>query len=327
MGVTFTGVEAVDKLYECNISGNLIPPRWYKEIVSNSNRPNLPAIIILSEILYWYRPKVEQGKTNGEDVKLSKKFSADMLQLSYKQIEIKFNLSRDQCRRALEQLEVMGIVKRHFRTIDLGGGCRLNNVMYIELNADRVIEISRDEDYDPCGINPNRGPDESDELCGIIHIGNQINHRTNTKTTTENSNKDYLSIYQEELGKVKEQIEYEHLIQDRRGEKGVIDEIVNMIAETNLSVKEHQMVGGEPIPTARVKERLKQLDIEVIRTVLDSIRSVNNRICNPRAYMLTALYNAPAIYETDLDMKIRHDMHVNANREGRIKLGNNEKEG
>ena len=43
--------------------------------------------------------------------------------------------------------------------------------------------------------------------------------------------------------------------------------------------------------------------------------------------MLTALYNAPAIYETDLDMKIRHDMHVNANREGRIKLGNNEKEG
>lgn len=79
MGVTFTGVEAVDKLYECNISGNLIPPRWYKEIVSNSDRPNLPAIIILSEILYWYRPKVEQGKTNEEDVKLSKKFSADML--------------------------------------------------------------------------------------------------------------------------------------------------------------------------------------------------------------------------------------------------------
>ena len=313
MRIEYTGIDSVDKLYDSNMTGNLIPHSWYNRIVNDAGRPNLPAIIILAEIFYWYRPIIYQSEDDTDSIKLAKKFKEDMLQLSYSQLQEKLNLSKDQCRRAMDLLEEVELIRRHFRTIELSDGRRMNNVMYVELFAEKLMEISESCEVDPSGINPNRVCDKSDELVGFIRIDSQINPMTNTNTTTKNSNKDYLSIYHNEIGKVKSQVDFDQLIEGRRFDEGMINELVNLIAETNLSEKEHHMINGEPIPTARVRERFKRLDIDVLRMVLESIKSVSSKVSNTRAYMLTALYNAAATYETDLDMRVRHDMNVKAN--------------
>ena len=50
----------VDAISELNFSGNIIPTVWYsklKKTYRNKEIPYLEAIIILSEIIYWYRAR------------------------------------------------------------------------------------------------------------------------------------------------------------------------------------------------------------------------------------------------------------------------------
>jgi hypothetical protein len=49
--------------------------------------------------------------------------------------------------------------------------------------------------------------------------------------------------------------------------------------------------------------------MEIMRQVLDNIKSVTKPVTNLRGYLLTTLYNAPVTYETGLDMQVRQDMN------------------
>ena len=59
-----------------------------------------------------------------------------------------------------------------------------------------------------------------------------------------------------------------------------------------------------------VADRLKEIDADMLKYVIDSIKVSPNPVSNTRSYMLTALYNAPVTYQTHLDMTVRHDMHA-----------------
>lgn len=54
-GIYSTGNEIVDENAKLNISGNIIPQVWYRTIIRESGKPNLTAIIILADIVYWYK--------------------------------------------------------------------------------------------------------------------------------------------------------------------------------------------------------------------------------------------------------------------------------
>lgn len=105
-----------------NFSGNIIPNFWYKKIVTKSGRPDLSAITILAEIIYWYRP--------GKDGK--KKFKDDAWQTSYEYFENKFGHNRQKIRRTLVKLEELNIIKRDIRNIRHYGQ-KYGNVLFILL--------------------------------------------------------------------------------------------------------------------------------------------------------------------------------------------------
>jgi hypothetical protein len=52
-----TGIASVDALYSIDFPGNIIPHSWYGTIQTESGKPDMNAIAILSEILYWHRPR------------------------------------------------------------------------------------------------------------------------------------------------------------------------------------------------------------------------------------------------------------------------------
>lgn len=108
-------VNAVGKMA---ITGNVIPENWYKTVVSVNGRVNLLAVNILAEIVYWYKPTEIRDERTG-DVTWVKKFAdEEYLQKSYAQICDKYNVSVKQAREALIVLETLGVVKRHFRTVE-----------------------------------------------------------------------------------------------------------------------------------------------------------------------------------------------------------------
>ena len=118
--------------------------------MSPNGRVNLLAINILADIVYWYRPMEIRDEMTG-DVTWKKKFADDdYLQRNYSKICEKYNVSTKQAREALIVLETLGVVKRHFRTIETEMG-KCPNVMYIELIPEALYKLTYPEPTDENG--------------------------------------------------------------------------------------------------------------------------------------------------------------------------------
>ncbi len=98
-GIYSTGNEIVDENAKLNISGNIIPQVWYRTIIRESGKPNLTAIIILADIVYWYKPTEIRDEGTGQVIGVRKKFKSDLLQRSYQQISEQFGFPKrsDKC--------------------------------------------------------------------------------------------------------------------------------------------------------------------------------------------------------------------------------------
>ena len=119
----------VAEIGKIHFEGNIVPHSWYQQITLESGKPDLPAIIILAEIIYWYRPY--QTLTKGGKPILKKHFDGDMFQCSAAYYEDKFGLTKHQTRKALKRLEDAGYIRREYRDIVQQGILR-NCVMFVE---------------------------------------------------------------------------------------------------------------------------------------------------------------------------------------------------
>ena len=72
------------------------------------------------------------------------------------------------------------------------------------------------------------------------------------------------------------------------------------------SIASTMRIGGEVLPVDAVKRRFRQLDSEHIKYVIDSLQQTTTKINNIRAYLLTALYNAPITIGPYYSATVRH---------------------
>lgn len=112
----------------------------------NANgKPNLAAINILADVVYWYRPTEIRDEKTGQVVGIRCKFREDLLQRSYADLSDMFGLSRKQIKDALLCLESYDVVKRIFRKKFYNGQC-LNNVMYLALDPRILYRLTYPEE-------------------------------------------------------------------------------------------------------------------------------------------------------------------------------------
>lgn len=148
----WTIAEVMDELYQINFKGNIIPSAWYTHLVKKGNqkagrarrkpKPYLVAITLLSEIVWWYRPREVRDELTDTVVGLEKKFKADKLQLSYSALGERLGLVRSQVKAGLEFLRDRGVITLEWRTIP-GPAGPLSNVLFIGIDPDRLREITR----------------------------------------------------------------------------------------------------------------------------------------------------------------------------------------
>ena len=86
----------VDAIGALPFTGNLIPHAWYTALTFPSGKPDLVAITLLADIVYWYRPVVERDPATGQVLRQRKKFKADMLQRSYQAFADQFGFTKRQ---------------------------------------------------------------------------------------------------------------------------------------------------------------------------------------------------------------------------------------
>lgn len=309
-----TGNPIVDEIGTMNFTGNVIPMVWFKTIRYPSGMPHNNAIHILADIVYWYRPKEERDEESGQIIGIKKKFRDDYLQRSYDQMADAFGLSKKQATEAVKTLEKMGIIKRIFKTIQVRGQI-LNNVLFIELIPKRLYEVTFPEDVEentlsppkeiPLSLERGRSISEKGEGTTSKVTDPSLKRETNTKNTTETTNTNHPSINQGEADAdqmdtieiysqiVKENIDYEILKADMKYQYELLDELLEIIVDVVAIQRKNIRIGGTDYPYELVKGKFLKLDSGHIRYVLDCMGKATTHIANIKAYLLTALYNAP----------------------------------
>ena len=185
--MTYDLTEEVKSIGSLNFEGNVIPIEWFSSIRLPNEKPDLISIVLLSDIIYWYRPSIIRDEISGKIISYKKKFKADLLQKSYKELEDLFGFSSKQLREAFIRLEKLGLLKREFRTIS-SKGIKLSNVMFIRIFPKKIEEITTPDPaslegntYSPVGnyLAPHEEPSASTQV--------RTYTKTTTKTTTKNS--------------------------------------------------------------------------------------------------------------------------------------------
>ena len=173
---------AVEAMKGLHMEGNIIPMEWFSHITFENGRPDTNAILLLSDIVYWYRPTIVRDEGSGQVLGYQKKFRADLLQKNYQDYETLFGFSKKQIRDAFVRLEEIGVIRRVFRTVDTGFGYQ-SNVMFIDLFTDKVREITHK--VPPIDIEIERGVHESKEGVTLKLQGHDKEVKTYTKNTPE----------------------------------------------------------------------------------------------------------------------------------------------
>ncbi len=139
-----TGHPDVDAIGQLNITGNVTPQSWYQHIRYSNKRGNYPdllAIAILSDIVYWYRPVEVRDEITLHVVGWRKKFKDDKLQRSPDTFAKLYGVSLKQVRESLQLLQQLGLIDIELRSIKTGYGT-IPTVMFIGLNPHAIARIS-----------------------------------------------------------------------------------------------------------------------------------------------------------------------------------------
>lgn len=188
-----TGNKIVDAMANVNISGNVISPMWYRTVVKEDGKPHFLAIAILSDVVYWYRPRIVRDEVTGNVIRATKRFADDLLQRGSKALAEQFGVSKRQITEALRMLEQIGVITRHYRIIERTYGdetVKIANVQYIELHVSKLIELSKLPD-DSTENYPGYGKvsevkTQDDARCGAkLPDPPTQNRGTNTEITAE----------------------------------------------------------------------------------------------------------------------------------------------
>ncbi|MGN9171827.1 DUF6017 domain-containing protein [Lachnospiraceae bacterium HCP1S3_A8] len=320
-----TGNATVDRLSRLNFSGNVIPAAWYRTITRETGKPYLNAIVILSDIVYWYRAAEVRDEGSGKLLGYRKRFKSDLLQRSYQQLADQFGISKRDATNAIVALEKLGVVKRVFRTLTINGQA-VPNVLFLELDVDMLERLTFPE-REPGGkeeflgrqkqveLDVSKTPGGLQEGChlfegdvppkperGVTQIsetppsyrrdGLPQMSGTNTEITYRDYNRENpIESYQEVKERFKEQIEYGILEQDR-WDKEELDELVEVAVEVLVSKTDTIRVNREDKPAELVKDRYRRLTMLHIQYVLECLHETETKARNIRAVMITALYNA-----------------------------------
>ena len=142
-----------DEMRNFHYEGNIVPISWcrkLKKIVwdreaheyKESDQTDHLAILILSDILYWYKPVEIRDEKTGKLVGYGQRFEGDKLQKTYQEYAELLNAPKSSVKRAIDNLVFRGLVRREFRTIKTRNGLAMCNVMYLEPVLEEIKKIT-----------------------------------------------------------------------------------------------------------------------------------------------------------------------------------------
>ena len=124
--------------------------------------------------------------------------------------------------------------------------------------------------------------------------------RTEAKTNSA------IAIYREII---KDNIDYDILIQDPKMDKDRLDEIVEIMLETVCTARKTIRIAGDDYPAELVKSKFMKLNSSHVEFVLDCMRENTTKIRNIKQYLKAVLFNAPSTIDSYYTALVNHDLY------------------
>ncbi len=107
---------------------------------------------------------------------------------------------------------------------------------------------------------------------------------------------------------IKENIEYDALLQRNPYEKDAIQGIFDLILETVISNKASMTILGQEYPMNLVKSKFLKLNSSHIEYVLGCLGKNTTKVYNIKSYLLASLFNAVSTMNSYYKAEVNHDM-------------------
>ena len=212
---------------------------------------------------------------------------------------------------ALRELENYGYLVRHQARDEKG---RMSSM---------VFEIyEKPQEVLPEAGNPyTENPDADNPVTEKPYTGNPAQRNTDQVITekTNTSLNNYQSINLDGMDRMDERESYRELLwenleldilaHDTRLDMDRVNELLEIMLDAVCSTSPTIRINGEDMPQQVVKSRFLKLNSSHIEDVLQAMNENPSAIRNIRAYLLTALYNAPLTMDNYYSALVNHDLY------------------
>ena len=211
-----------------------------------------------------------------------------------------FRCADNKATRLLRELEEFGLIERKRR--GQGKPC----LVYVKnFSAESSKSIFQNRDFHDSGGFKNACQDP---------VKSRGIKKKENKTEMNNTN----LILSDELEKMKNRklleeyfsrsLEVELLLRLYPDDEDTIYQIVDLLVDTCDSKRKLIRIAGDDKPAEVVLSRLKKLNADHIRFVLDCLAANTSPIRNMKQYLLAALFNAPTTIQLYYQNKVNHDL-------------------
>jgi hypothetical protein len=186
----------VEQFQQFRMDGNIVPHAWYQapRLALKNGKPNLVAITLLADILYWYRPVELRDEASGTHLGYRQKFTADKLQKNYRKWGDGFGLTLRQVEDAMAFLKAGDLITVERRNVVTEMGT-FPNCAFIEPVFATIQEITYPEEDKRTSPVRTGDPSRSSGRCSPLGTGDpsrsSAKHgtlkRENSKSPSETS--------------------------------------------------------------------------------------------------------------------------------------------
>lgn len=181
----------------------------------------------------------------------------------------------------------------------------------LELTEVKENDLRRKRDLTSEGKNAE--PLEVKELApNYIYINQNDNSYINPINQSEGQSEDLIDKMDDAnayIELIKQNIEYDHHMKyDEWQEKALYEELFEVICEVVCVRRPTVRIAGEEYPYELVKSKFLKLDSGHLQYVIGCMRNTSKKIGNIKAYMVTALYNAPSTMHHYYQQEVQYDM-------------------
>ena len=109
---------------------------------------------------------------------------------------------------------------------------------------------------------------------------------------------------------IRDNLDYEHHMKyGQHGDREMYEEIYETVCDVVCVKRKTIRINGEEYPYELVKSRFLKLNSSHVEYVMGCMRETVTKITNIRAYLITALYNAPSTMSHYYQQEVQHDMY------------------